>query len=73
MFPKPIPVFFHLQNLLSFRMTELPFLFAIGHFIDGWELLADTDDCLNSVEHAIKCGNCFIDAIDGYLISRTLN
>ena len=57
----------------GFKNNTSSFLFAIGYFIDGWKLLADTDDCLNSVEHAIKCGNGFIDAIDGYLISRTLN
>lgn len=49
------------------------FLFAIGDLKDGWALLADKEDCLNSIEHAIKCGNGLIDVIDGYLISRTFN
>jgi len=57
----------------GFKKNTSSFLFAFGDFTDGWELLADRDDCLNSIEHAIECGNGLIDVIDGYLIARTFN
>ena len=57
----------------GFKKNTSSVLFAFGDFTNGWELLADKDDCLNSIEHAIECGNGLIDVIDGYLIARTFN
>ena len=46
-------------------MTEINDLF------ESWKIAAKQEDCLNSIEHAIQCGNGIIDVIDGYFISKT--
>ena len=54
-----------LKNNTSSLMAE------INDLVESWKIAAEQEDCLNSIEHAIQCGNGVIDVIDGYFISKT--
>ena len=43
----------------------------ITYLVESWKIAAEREDCLNSIENAIQCGNGVIDVIDGYFISKT--
>jgi len=55
----------------DFKNNTSSLLSDIGDFVESWKLLANQEDCLDSIENAIECGNGVIDVIDGYLISKT--
>ena len=44
---------------------------GINDLVESWKIAAEQENCLNSIEHAIQCGNGVIDVIDGYFISKT--